>query len=176
MELNFGNRWTRLMPTEQVPYDGGMLMAASVPRPKVINCIALKKTIAWWEINVNQGMVPLGIYSYQTSFQWWKSIILWIILSLRNSWNHVLQYLEESHRETQDKLNRIQTSIQSLMLQKHQTMGPMKMMRGSPSRDLYLVVLVLALCQVVLWLYWKKWSLKFLNLYLITLKYVCATP
>nr|CAH0112707.1 unnamed protein product [Daphnia galeata] len=72
------------------------------------------------------------------------------------SWNHVLQYLEESHRETQDKLNRIQTSIQSLMLQQHQTMGPMKMMRGSPSRDLYLVVLVLALCQVVLWLYWKK--------------------
>lgn len=73
-----------------------------------------------------------------------------------NSWNHVLQYLEESHRETQDKLNRIQNSIQSMVLQQHQVMGPKRMARGSASRDLYLVVLVLALCQVVLWLYWKK--------------------
>ncbi|KZS07155.1 Oxysterol-binding protein [Daphnia magna] len=72
------------------------------------------------------------------------------------SWNHVLQYLEESHRETQDKLNRIQNSIQSMVLQQHQVMGPKRMARGSASRDLYLVVLVLALCQVVLWLYWKK--------------------
>ncbi|XP_059351231.1 oxysterol-binding protein-related protein 8-like [Daphnia carinata] len=72
------------------------------------------------------------------------------------SWNHVLQYLEESHRETQDKLNRIQNSIQSMVLQQHQMMGPKRMARGSTSRDLYLVVLVLALCQVVLWLYWKK--------------------
>ncbi|XP_046452707.1 oxysterol-binding protein-related protein 8-like isoform X1 [Daphnia pulex] len=72
------------------------------------------------------------------------------------SWNHVLQYLEESHRETQDRLTRIQTSIQSMVLQQHQTLGPKKMMRGSSSRDLYLVVLVLVLCQVVLWLYWKK--------------------
>lgn len=86
-------------------------------------------------------------------------------LLTENSWNHVLQYLEESHRETQDKLTRIHTSIQSIVSQQQQMMAPKRVPRGSTSRDIYLVVLVLALCQVVLWLYWKKWFRLLFNIF-----------
>jgi len=69
--------------------------------------------------------------------------------------------MEESHRETQDKLGRIHNTLQGLVMQQHQQHQHQlsmqkKTYRLATSRDLYLVVLVLALFQVVIWLYWKK--------------------
>jgi len=70
------------------------------------------------------------------------------------SWSDVLHHLQESHRETQGKLVKMQSSIQSLVAQQ-QLRGPKKGGR-LPSRDLYLMVLVMALSHIVVWLYWKK--------------------
>jgi len=72
-----------------------------------------------------------------------------------DSWGDILRHLEESHRETQEKLGKMQTVIQSLVAQQQQQRSVKKIGRLQ-SRDLYLMVLVLALSHIVVWLYWKK--------------------
>ena len=73
-----------------------------------------------------------------------------------HSWGEILHHLEESHRETQEKLAKMQTVIQSLAAQQQQQQRSVKKTGRLSSRDLYLMVLVLALSHIVVWLYWKK--------------------
>ena len=94
-----------------------------------------------------------------------------------DSWGDILRHLEESHRETQEKLGKMQTVIQSLVAQQQQQRSVKKIGRLQ-SRDLYLMVLVLALSHIVVWLYWKKWfsfSLS-LSLSLFLLPYFISSP
>lgn len=72
------------------------------------------------------------------------------------SGSHAFQYVEDSLKEVQDRLGRLHTSVQSLALQQQHLINYRKTHRSATSRDLYLVVVVMILCQIALWLTWKK--------------------
>jgi len=71
------------------------------------------------------------------------------------NWVNVLEHLEESHRETQEKLLKIHNSVQSMILQQQNQLHDQQKGRRSASRDLYLVALIMGLCQVLFWLCWS---------------------
>jgi len=75
--------------------------------------------------------------------------------TLSFSWVNVLEHLEESHRETQEKLLKIHNSVQSMILQQQNQLHDQQKGRRSASRDLYLVALIMGLCQVLFWLCWS---------------------
>ena len=96
---------------------------------------------------------PIGYCSLRLLFCPTK---LLIDLTFCYSWTKVMEHLDETRRETREKLTKIHNTLQSLIMQQQQHHQSFQKANRLASRDLYLVALVLALCQIVVILYWKK--------------------
>ena len=153
---NSGRRWWHPGTRKRVIRgptlsSGGWRVASALP-VRANTCTAPRRTVATpkiFDLELIAGDHNAILLFPWPSLLWTLNFELWTF----DSWSDILRHLEESHRETQEKLGKMQTVIQSLMSQQQQRSTKSGRLA---SRDLYLMVLVLALSHIVIWLYWKK--------------------